>query len=275
VDTTTIATVVLAVAALGSFVVTARSLRLTRTDVQQSRFSRIDARSPRVIARNSSEPILPASTPADVVTNIDVRLPVDRRFDLPGAADQRVTLVCYAELFNEGTATAFLHLPAGAIPVEGAQQRPKESEPKLLTWRAGRSLQDRLAPGESRWYLLEGTRTVAEWSRLYALYGGDMWARPPGTPAAGTIAPGDVPGWRFTFRMSDQFAEGVEDLLVIDALCLPLKPVEGSGSSWQPRGPVLTPYTPPISAIEVRPTVRHYKPQDQPRGFRRLFAGLM
>ncbi|MDQ1745908.1 MAG: hypothetical protein QOD07_171 [Frankiaceae bacterium] len=249
---TTLATIVLAIAALGSLVLTCRALRLTRIDVQQSRYARIDARSPRVIVRSTVEPVFPACGLPRVVTAVEARIPAGTRLDMPGSAATQLGLACYVELFNEGSATAFIDLPRGAIRVSGDGIRPDETDPDLMRWRGGHRLNTQLAPGEACWLLMEGWRDAADWVRLYQFYSGDIWEAPSTTSAA------DVPGHRFDLDVRDQFAEGICDLVTVDVLGLPLTPLPGADSSWQVTGPVFTPFTSPKTAVQVRETLRDY-----------------
>jgi hypothetical protein len=188
-----------------------------------------------------------------VVTGVVNKLVSGQWFDLPGAAENKITVAAYVELFNEGTVTAFVELPPGAIVVNGVGERPDETHPHLMRWSARLPLPPlTLVPDEHMWLLLENGRTVAEWARSYQRYDGDIWSYTYGDDAD------EVPGYRYEFTVREQFVDGVTDRLVVDALVLPLVPKPGSASGWQSNFPVLTPYTPPKTALEVGPTVRSY-----------------
>jgi hypothetical protein len=210
------ATVVLAIVGFAAFWVTWRALSVARDDAKQARYGRIDERAPRVIARNSTSPALPAARSPGSITSVWYPMQTDERLDMPGHADWKIDIEAYVELFNEGSSTAFVQLPSGAIPVITGGIRPDELDPLLTPWALGHRISLTIGPQESRWFLLHRGRPLSEWMRLYELYGGSIHSFDGGDA--------DVPGWRFVFDVSDQFADGMHDELTVDVLVLPVHP---------------------------------------------------
>lgn len=262
------ATAVLAVVAMAAFWATLRALRAAQEDNRQARYARIDARAPRVIVREAVPPALPGAIAQKTITPVWFAMAADQRFDLPGHSDWQVELGCYVELVNEGTATAFVRLPPGAIAVSGPGERPPEDHRDLLSWALGRRLEFRLDPSGSRWILLQSGRSIEDWVQLHRAYAGDIFNYEP------TMDARVIPGLRFTVDVEDQFAEGVHDRLIIEALALPLTPIEGSGSAWQPTFPLLNPMRGTNTGIRVQRTHRDYAGSSHDRNGRANLARL-
>lgn len=227
------ATVALAAVALLTLGIVILQAKLTRMavaaaldDVAESRHARIDARSPRVIVSDKTDPLMPSAMRQSTVTAVRWSLPSGHRFDLPGDAEQGVVLTAHVQLHNEGPASAFLTLPPGAIAVASPDDRPSEAGIDTFRWAIGKRLECRLAPGQTQWFLLEAGHSVAEWAELWHSFAGDI---------TNSVAREEVPGVRFVVEIRDQFAATFLDTLTVDLLALPLEPLPGSDSSWHTR----------------------------------------
>jgi hypothetical protein len=138
------------------------------------------------------------------------------------------------------------------LPVDAPGDRPADDHRDLLAWALGRRLELRLSPGATAWLLLQGGRSVDDWVRLHQLYAGSILNVEPATAAT------DQPGVRFSIDVQDQFAEGVHDVLMIDALALPLSPIDGSASGWRPTFPLLNPMQGTNTSVRVHGSLRSY-----------------
>lgn len=234
------ATVALASVALLTLAVAIWQAKLTRAavaaaldDVAESRQARIDARSPRVIVSDKTDPLMPAAKRQSTVTGVRWPLAPGHRFDLPGSADQAVVLTAHVQLHNEGPTSAFLTLPPGGIAVPSPDDRPSDEGINTFRWAIGKRLEYRLAPGQTQWFLLEAGHSVGEWADLWHRFEGDITKSVDAEP---------VPGVRFVVEIRDQFAGTFLDTLTIDLLALPLQPLTGSDGSWQTRAFVGDPF---------------------------------
>jgi hypothetical protein len=235
VSASTIATIVLAVVAALALIanvvqirLTQRSLAAAERSIREAQRTRIDAAAPRVIVRESPDPVWPGAQAQSVVSGGRNDLRSGMRFDLPGSANTRLLMSTYVCLENESDASALLTMPVGGIQVTGDRERPDDAGDEPRKWSLGQRLKYRLGPHECRWFLLESGHTVERWAELWQHSGGRIESV---SDDAGEL----LPGVRFTIEVRSQQRHAFRDELTIEVLGFPIEPIEGAIGGWTAR----------------------------------------
>jgi hypothetical protein len=162
-------------------------------------------------------------------------------------------LVCDFELVNEGRTSAFVGLPPDSASTKGARQDPEAYSTAWNVLAQHRPSQHVLPPGESLWVTARRGLTVAEWANRLA-------------------ASAELVVLEVAITAYDQFADGVEDLIVVEVAGRPLVQSEENSNTWLPA--LIHAGLPFIEAISTTPrrTIRRYRNAEGSTGSR---SGLL